>query len=109
MLLYRLGPEGFYAAASEGEPLRMVYSDPFAVAPEAWELGRVVESGPLGAMAPVHPGKIIGIGRNYRGIEFEKIIKNMLDTVYLGVEEPSEAYLAEMDAALDELLEQPIS
>lgn len=66
MLLYRLGPEGFFAAGEPGEPLRLVFSDPYAMAPEGWDLGRVVESGAQGAMVPVHPGKIIGIGRNYR-------------------------------------------
>lgn len=66
MLLYRLGPEGFYAGSANDGPLRLVYSDPFSVAPEGWELGRVVEAGPIGAMAPLNPGKIVGIGRNYR-------------------------------------------
>ncbi len=66
MLLYRLGPEGFYAATDDDGELRFVYSDPFQVLPGGWEFGRVVETGAQGAMAPVHPGKIIGIGRNYR-------------------------------------------
>lgn len=66
MLLYRLGPEGFYAATDEDGLLRVLFSDPFEVDPGGWELGRVIESGPRGAMAPVLPGKILGIGRNYR-------------------------------------------
>lgn len=66
MLLYRLGPEGFYAATDGDGQLRVVYSDPFQVEPEGWEFGREVETGDQGALAPVHPGKIIGIGRNYR-------------------------------------------
>ena len=66
MLLYRLGPEGFFAATDEEGQLRFVYSDPFLVEPGGWEFGRVVESGAQGAMVPIHPGKIIGIGRNYR-------------------------------------------
>lgn len=66
MLLYRLGPEGFYAATDEEGVLRVLYSDPFTVLPGGWEYGRVIEAGTLGAMAPVHPGKIVGIGRNYR-------------------------------------------
>jgi 2-keto-4-pentenoate hydratase/2-oxohepta-3-ene-1,7-dioic acid hydratase in catechol pathway len=66
MLLYRLGPEGFYAATDSDGELRVVYSDPLQVDPENWEFGRVVETGAQGALAPVHPGKIIGIGRNYR-------------------------------------------
>ncbi len=68
MLLYRLGPEGFYAAAEDaaaaaGGGLRVLRSDPFTTAPGAWELGRAVDPGPL--LAPVAPGKIVGIGRNY--------------------------------------------
>lgn len=66
MLLYRLGPEGFYAAHDDEGLLRVLFSDPFEVLPGGWEFGRVVESGPQGALAPVHPGKIVGIGRNYR-------------------------------------------
>jgi 2-keto-4-pentenoate hydratase/2-oxohepta-3-ene-1,7-dioic acid hydratase in catechol pathway len=66
MLLYRLGPEGFYAATDDEGVLRFLYSDPFEVLPGGWEYGRVIEAGTLGAMAPVHPGKIVGIGRNYR-------------------------------------------
>ncbi len=66
MLLYRLGPEGFYAATDEEGDLRVLYSDPYEVLPGGWEFGRLVESGAQGALAPVHPGKIIGIGRNYR-------------------------------------------
>ena len=66
MLLYRIGPEGFYAATDESGELRVMYSDPFESEPGAWEFGRVVESGDQGMLAPVHPGKIIGIGRNYR-------------------------------------------
>ena len=65
MLLYRIGPEGFYAATGDDDRLRVLHSDPFTVDPSAWELGRVYESGPLGAMAPVLPGKIVGVGRNY--------------------------------------------
>jgi len=64
MLLYRIGPEGFYAAAdSLGGEVRFLHSDPFEVRPGGWELGRPVE--PVGLMAPVVPGKVIGIGRNY--------------------------------------------
>lgn len=66
MLLYRIGPEGFFAATDDEGQLRVLYSDPFEVEPGGWELGRVIESGPQGAMAPIHPGKIIGIGRNYQ-------------------------------------------
>jgi 2-keto-4-pentenoate hydratase/2-oxohepta-3-ene-1,7-dioic acid hydratase in catechol pathway len=65
MLLYRLGPEGFFAATDEESRLRVLYSDPFELHPGGWELGRVVETGARGVMVPVQPGKIVGIGRNY--------------------------------------------
>jgi len=65
MLLYRVGPEGFYAATDGDGQLRILHSDPFLVDPSAWELGRIHETGPLGALAPILPGKIIGVGRNY--------------------------------------------
>lgn len=66
MLLYRIGPEGFYAATDDSGEMRVVYSDPFQVDPGEWEMGRIVETSDQGILAPVHPGKIIGIGRNYR-------------------------------------------
>lgn len=65
MLLYRIGPEGFYAATDERGDLRVLHSEPFEVRPGGWELGRHVES-TKGLMAPVVPGKIVGCGRNYR-------------------------------------------
>jgi 2-keto-4-pentenoate hydratase/2-oxohepta-3-ene-1,7-dioic acid hydratase in catechol pathway len=65
--LYRLGPEGIYAVREEGdEELRFLYSDPFTVAPSAWELGRTAGSGERGLLPPVVPGKIVGVGRNFR-------------------------------------------
>lgn len=67
MLLYRLGPEGLYAARErEDEELRFLYSDPFTALPGAWEFGRPAGDGSRGLLAPVLPGKIVGIGRNYR-------------------------------------------
>lgn len=66
MLLYRLGPEGFYAATdSEGE-LRFLHSDPFETWPGGWDFGRKVPEGTLSPMIPVRPTKIVGVGRNYR-------------------------------------------
>jgi 2-keto-4-pentenoate hydratase/2-oxohepta-3-ene-1,7-dioic acid hydratase in catechol pathway len=66
MLLYRIAPEGFYAAADEpGGPLRVLYSDPFETRPGGWELGRVVDPSSAQPLVPVAPGKIVGIGRNY--------------------------------------------
>ena len=66
MLLYRVGPEGFYAASEGvGEGVRILHSDPFETRPGGWELGREVDLATAGLMAPVLPGKIVGIGRNY--------------------------------------------
>ena len=67
MLLYRIAPEGFHAVDTEGEGLRVLHSDPFETPPSGWQLGRslAVEVAP-GLLAPVVPGKIVGIGRNYR-------------------------------------------
>ncbi len=65
MLLYRIGPEGFFAATDDrGEP-RSLYSDPLEERPAAWRLGRRVDLGAAALLPPVHPGKIVGIGRNY--------------------------------------------
>jgi 2-keto-4-pentenoate hydratase/2-oxohepta-3-ene-1,7-dioic acid hydratase in catechol pathway len=66
MLLYRLGPEGFHAVRDEEGVLRVLFSDPFAVRPGGWELGREVGEEVRGLLPPVLPGKIVGIGRNYR-------------------------------------------
>jgi 2-keto-4-pentenoate hydratase/2-oxohepta-3-ene-1,7-dioic acid hydratase in catechol pathway len=67
MLLYRIGPEGFYAVAEgPGAPLRVLYSDPFETRPGGWEIGRAVDPESAGLLAPIVPGKIVGIGRNYR-------------------------------------------
>ncbi len=66
MLLYRLGPEGFYAAEDGEGVMRYLHSDPFETLPGGWDLGREVPKGTRTAMVPVVPTKIIGIGRNYR-------------------------------------------
>ncbi len=66
MLLYRIGPEGFYAADDEEGVLRVLHSDPFETRPGGWELGRKLVDGPRSLLPPVVPGKIVGIGRNYR-------------------------------------------
>jgi 2-keto-4-pentenoate hydratase/2-oxohepta-3-ene-1,7-dioic acid hydratase in catechol pathway len=65
MLLYRLGPEGFYAATDEEGTVRILLSDPFAVRPGGWKLGREVKQPLQGLLPPVLPGKIVGVGRNY--------------------------------------------
>lgn len=67
MLLYRIAPEGFYAAREPGSSeLRVLYSDPFETPVGSWELGGSVPFDSAVPMAPVLPGKIVGIGRNYR-------------------------------------------
>jgi len=74
MLFYRTGPEGFYAAGdpAAGDPAagrpaaaRILFSDPLETAPADWELGRRVDLAAQPLLAPVVPGKIVGIGRNY--------------------------------------------
>jgi 2-keto-4-pentenoate hydratase/2-oxohepta-3-ene-1,7-dioic acid hydratase in catechol pathway len=70
VLLYRLAPEGFHAVVDESEgpgaPARILFSDPYAVLPGGWELGREVDRATTPLLAPALPGKIVGIGRNYR-------------------------------------------
>jgi 2-keto-4-pentenoate hydratase/2-oxohepta-3-ene-1,7-dioic acid hydratase in catechol pathway len=70
LLLYRVAPEGFFAAAdprpgAAASP-RVLCSDPFTVPVGRWELGREIDPTTLVPLAPVLPGKIVGIGRNYR-------------------------------------------
>ena len=61
MLLYRLAPEGFYAAADPDEPgrLRTLYSDPFETLPGGWEYGRDVDPATASFLPPLRPGKIV--------------------------------------------------
>jgi 2-keto-4-pentenoate hydratase/2-oxohepta-3-ene-1,7-dioic acid hydratase in catechol pathway len=66
MLLYRIAPEGFYAATDEEGELRALYSDPFETRPGGWEYGRTIDAERAAFLAPVVPPKIVGIGRNYR-------------------------------------------
>jgi len=67
MLLYRIATEGFYAVLEPGTTeLRVLYSDPFETPPARWEFGRTVPLDTAVPLAPVLPGKIVGIGRNYR-------------------------------------------
>ncbi len=67
VLLYRLGPEGIYAATDPEGRLRFLHSDPLVEAPEGWRFGRELEWPPRGLWPPVAPGKIVGVGRNYSG------------------------------------------
>jgi 2-keto-4-pentenoate hydratase/2-oxohepta-3-ene-1,7-dioic acid hydratase in catechol pathway len=66
MLFCRFGPEGFYAAGESLAELRLLYSDPLGTPPSQWRFGREFELGSEAVRAPVEPGKVVGIGRNYR-------------------------------------------
>jgi ABC-type glycerol-3-phosphate transport system substrate-binding protein len=48
------------------------------------------------------------IGANYRGLEWEQIIRNMTDLVYLGERQPDEAFFGELETNINELLARPI-
>lgn len=67
MLLCRFGPEGFFAAGDSLADLRVLFSDPFVAPSAEWSFGRSVrlEGGEV-LRAPIEPGKIVCIGRNYR-------------------------------------------
>ena len=67
MLLYRVAPKGFWAAADPESPerLRILYSDPFETLPGGWEFGRDVDRATAAFLNPVRPSKIVAIGRNY--------------------------------------------
>ena len=66
MLLFRYGPEGFYAAGESAAEARVLYSDPLETPFSAWRFGRAVDLASEALRAPWSPGKIVGIGRNYR-------------------------------------------
>jgi len=66
VLLYRLAPEGFFAATAPDGRVRILLSDPFEDEPGAWQYGAETDPAASGLLSPVLPGKIVGIGRNYR-------------------------------------------
>lgn len=66
MLLYRLAQDGAHAAGYFGERPRLLRSDPWTTPPGEWRWGREIEDEELRPLAPFAPGKIVGIGRNYR-------------------------------------------
>ncbi|MEO8198421.1 MAG: fumarylacetoacetate hydrolase family protein [Thermoanaerobaculia bacterium] len=67
MLLCRFGPEGLLAAGESLQQLRVLFSDPFETPLSQWQLGRAVDLGTGEALrAPLVPGKIVCVGRNYR-------------------------------------------
>lgn len=65
MLLYRLAPDGLYAAGQDSGTLRELTSDPWATPVTEWRLGPPVAGATESPLAPVVPGKIVGVGRNY--------------------------------------------
>ena len=65
MLLYRTGPEGLFVTTAASGIARALYSDPLETPPAAWRLGRRVDLAGAALLAPLIPGKIVGIGRNY--------------------------------------------
>jgi 2-keto-4-pentenoate hydratase/2-oxohepta-3-ene-1,7-dioic acid hydratase in catechol pathway len=67
MLLCRFGPEGFFAAGESLGDLHVLFSDPFTTPVSQWTFGRAVRISEGEALrAPVEPGKILCVGRNYR-------------------------------------------
>ena len=57
MLLYRIAPEGFWAAADPDvrTALRILYSDPFETLPGGWEFGRDVDRATAALLIAVAP------------------------------------------------------
>ena len=67
MLLCRFGPEGLLAAGPSLADLRVLFSDPFETPLAQWQFGRAVDLEQGEALrAPLVPGKIVCVGRNYR-------------------------------------------
>jgi 2-keto-4-pentenoate hydratase/2-oxohepta-3-ene-1,7-dioic acid hydratase in catechol pathway len=70
MLLCRFGSEGFFAAGETLAEMRLLFSEPLATPASQWSFGRAVrfggEDGNESLRAPVEPGKIVCVGRNYR-------------------------------------------
>ena len=66
MLLYRLGPDGDHAAGDSPATLRRLLSDPWTTPVAAWRFGDEVAATTLQPLAPLRPGTVVGVGRNYR-------------------------------------------
>lgn len=67
MLLCRFGPEGLLAAGESFAQLRVLFSDPLETPLSQWQFGRSVDLEQGEALrAPIVPGKIVCVGRNYR-------------------------------------------
>ena len=67
MILCRFGPEGLLAAGETLAQLRVLFSDPFATPVAQWQLGGAIDPARGEVLrAPLVPGKIVCVGRNYR-------------------------------------------
>lgn len=67
MLLCRYGSEGLLAAGESLSRLRVLFSDPFETPLSQWQFGRAIDLGQGEALrAPIVPGKVVCVGRNYR-------------------------------------------
>ena len=64
MFLYRVAPGNYAVSERPSGDLRLLLSDPLRTPTDAWELGGASASSDL--LAPIVPGKIVGIGRNYK-------------------------------------------
>jgi 2-keto-4-pentenoate hydratase/2-oxohepta-3-ene-1,7-dioic acid hydratase in catechol pathway len=65
MLYCRYGPEGFFAAGESFAEMAILHSDPLTTPVSQWRLGRAIDLAREAIRAPVEPGKLVGIGRNY--------------------------------------------
>ena len=76
MLLCRFGSEGLLAAGDSLQQLRVLFSDPYETPLSQWQFGRAVDLGTGEALrAPLVPGKIVCVGRNYRDHAAELFIE----------------------------------
>ncbi len=66
MLLVRFGSEGFLAAGESLAELAVLLSDPLETPVSQWRFGRRVDLAAEALRPPWEPGKIVGVGRNYR-------------------------------------------
>lgn len=78
MLLARFGPEGFLAAGESLDQLQVLFSDPYTTPPSQWQFGRRVALDTEALRAPIEPGKVVGVGRNY--VEHVKELANPMPT-----------------------------
>jgi ABC-type glycerol-3-phosphate transport system substrate-binding protein len=76
---------------------------------ELEEIGPAAENGFIQLQfAEYSKGVPYRIGANYRGLEWEQIIRNTTDLVYLGERQPDDAFFGELESAVNELLARPV-